>query len=101
MALSLAWRYTRMYMADIRHNDLKFFASRIAASLLKLCIRNIVLSNQGYLPLCIGSTVCQKIIFSCLDFKLGNLIKVLHADHQPIGVDAVLATATDIILDKS
>ena len=35
MALSLAWRYTRMYMADIRHNDLKFFASRIVASLLK------------------------------------------------------------------
>lgn len=35
MALSLAWRYTCMYMTDIRHNDLKFYASRIVASLLK------------------------------------------------------------------
>lgn len=35
MALSLAWQYTCLYLADIRHNDLKFFASRIAASLLK------------------------------------------------------------------
>lgn len=39
MALSLAWIYFRMYLADIKHNDFKFYASRIVASLLKAFIK--------------------------------------------------------------
>lgn len=35
MAVSLAWIYFRMYFADIKHNDFRFYASRIVASLLK------------------------------------------------------------------
>lgn len=34
-ALRLAWQYTRMYLSDIPHNNLKFYLTRIAASLLK------------------------------------------------------------------
>lgn len=34
-AFALAWRYTCMYLSDVRHNDVKFYASRIVASLLK------------------------------------------------------------------
>lgn len=39
MAVSLAWIYFRMYLADIKHNDFKFYASRIVASLLKAFIK--------------------------------------------------------------
>lgn len=39
MAVSLAWIYFCMYLADIKNNDFKFYASRIAASLLKAFIK--------------------------------------------------------------
>ena len=35
--------------------------------------------------------------YGLLPFKFKYLIKVLHADHQRIGIDAVLAAAADIM----
>ena len=35
-AVSLAFEYTKMYLSDIRHNNFKFYMSRIVASLLKI-----------------------------------------------------------------